>query len=140
MAISVQAGPVASSHARPTGESFQQTIAAAGLFPRDGPDPTARSWGHHGSGVTFAAQDKLAKLPLPSLESSCQRYLDALKPLQSAPEQEASAAAVHHFLRSEGRILQAQLQQYDDSHANYFEHFCESGSSHGAGKGTRSGI
>ncbi|KAF7511151.1 hypothetical protein GJ744_005382 [Endocarpon pusillum] len=94
------------------------------MFPRNGPDPSARSWGHHDSGITFAAQRKLPKLPLPSLESSCKRYLEALKPLQAAEEQKASAAAVQNFLHGEGPILQAQLKEYDNSHANYFEHFC----------------
>ena len=106
--------------------SLKEAVNAAGMFPKNGPDPSARSWGHHDAGITFAAQHKLPKLPLPSLESSCQRYLEALKPLQAAEEQEASAAAVQNFLRGEGPILQAQLKEYDNSHANYFEHFCES--------------
>lgn len=105
--------------------SLKEAVDAAGIFPRNGPDPSARSWGHHSSGVTFAAQHKLPKLPLPSLESSCKRYLEALKPLQSALEHNASAAAVQNFLHEEGPILQAQLKEYDKSHANYFEHFCE---------------
>lgn len=106
--------------------SFKKAVDAAGIFPRDGPDPSARSWGHHPSGITFAAQHKLPKQPLPSLESSCQRYLEALKPLQSAQEQEASVAAVQNFVHGDGPILQAQLQEYDSAHVNYFEHFCMS--------------
>ena len=97
---------------------------AAALFPRDGPDLTARSWGHHSSGTTFSAQSKLPKQPLPSLESSCQKYLEALRVLQSEHEQKASAKAVEDFLVSEGRTLQAQLQEYDKTHDNWFEHFC----------------
>lgn len=105
--------------------AFRAAVDAAGIFPKNGPDPSARSWGHHESGVTFAAQQKLPKQPLPSLESSCKRYLDALKPLQSSQEQEASSAAVQSFLHGEGPILQAQLKEYDDSHPNWFEHYCE---------------
>lgn len=122
----VGAGAEISTQASQAGSSFKKAVDAAGIFPKNGPDPSARSWGHHHSGTTFAAQHKLPKLPLPSLESSCQRYLKALKPLQSAQEHEASAAAVHTFIRGEGPILQAQLKEYDSSHENYFEHFCES--------------
>jgi carnitine O-acetyltransferase len=126
MATSVEAGAAASTQASKAASSFREAIDAAGIFPRNGPDPSARSWGHQGSGITFAAQHKLPKLPLPSLESSCKRYLKALKPLQSAQEQEASAAAVQKFLLGEGPILQAQLEEYDNSQENYFEHFGES--------------
>lgn len=105
--------------------SFKKSVEAAGIFPRNGPDPTARSWGHSNSGVTFAGQHRLAKLPLPSLESSCERYLEALEPLQPTEKQNDSAAAVKNFIDGEGPILQAQLQEYDSTHANYMEHFCE---------------
>lgn len=124
MASSVECEVVASIQASKVGSSFRKAVDAACIFPRNGPDPSARSWGHHASGITFAAQHKLPKLPLPSLESSCTRYLEALKPLQSIEEQEASAAAVRNFVCEEGPILQAQLREYDASHANYFEHFC----------------
>lgn len=122
MTNSLEAEAAASEDAR----SFTKAVHAAGIFPRNGPDLTARSWGHHKSGITFAAQHKLPKLPLPSLESSCKKYLEALKPLQSAPEHEASIEAVENFLHKEGPILQAQLKEYDKIHANYFEHFCMS--------------
>lgn len=125
MATSVERETAASIQTSKVGSFFREAVDAAGIFPRNGPDPSARSWGHHDSGITFAAQHKLPKLPLPSLESSCKRYLEALKPLQSIQEQEASAAAVRNFVCEEGPILQAQLREYDASHANYFEHFCE---------------
>lgn len=125
MATSVETEAAVSTQASKVGRSFGEAVDVAGIFPRNGPDPSARSWGHHPSGITFAAQHKLPKLPLPSLESSCKRYLEALKPLQSTEEQKASAAAVRNFVSEEGPILQAQLREYDASHANYFEHFCE---------------
>lgn len=125
MATSIEAGAAAPTPASNTSSSLKESIITAGIFPRNGPDPSARSWGHHSSGVTFSAQHKLPKQPLPSLESSCERYLRALKPLQSAQEHETSAATVQNFLHGEGPILQAQLKEYDDSHDNYFEHFCE---------------
>lgn len=31
-------------------------------------------------GVTFAGQDQLKKLPIPTLEETCQRYLESVKP------------------------------------------------------------
>ncbi len=125
MLAETQAAATSSQPSKPD-SSFRKAIEASGIFPRNGPDPTARPWGHHSSGVTFAAQHKLPKQPLPSIELSCKRYLKALKPLQSAEEHEASAAAVQNFLDGEGPVLQAQLKEYDDTHANYFEHFCES--------------
>ena len=126
MASLVEAGVAASTQTSKSSSSLKGSVVAAGIFPKNGPDPSARSWGHHGSGITFAAQHKLPKLPLPSLKSSCQRYLEALRPLQSAQEQEASTAAVQNFLHGEGPILQAQLEEYNNAHDNYFEHFCES--------------
>ena len=124
--VMVEAGPQISAQASPVDNSFQRAVGAAGIFPKNGPDPSARSWAHHQSGVTFAAQHKLPKLPLPSLESSCQRYLRALRPLQSTQEHTASVAAVHTFLHGEGPILQAQLEEYNSTQENYFEHFGES--------------
>lgn len=126
MIITVGPKAEASTQTSQTSSSVKKAVDAAAMFPKNGPDPSARSWGHHHSGVTFAAQDKLPKLPLPSLESSCQRYLKALKPLQSAQEHEASEAAVHTFIQGEGSILQSRLKEYNDSQENYFEHFCES--------------
>src|SRR5690349_9917905 len=37
-------------------------------------------------GITYAAQDMLPRLPIPDLESSIKKYLDALEPLQSPRE------------------------------------------------------
>lgn len=125
MATPVEPEVAFSTQASKVSSSFREAVDAAGIFPRNGPDPSARSWGHPASGITFAAQHKLPKQPLPSLESSCKRYLEALKPLQSSEEQKASAVAVRNFVCKEGPILQAQLREYDASHANYFEHFCE---------------
>lgn len=125
MVTSAEAGAAAIKEASNADRSFRAAIFASGIFPRNGPDPSARSWSHQSSGVTFAAQHKLPKLPLPSLESLCKRYLDALKSLQLAQEQEVSAEAVKTFIEGERPILQAQLKEYDDNHENYFEHFCE---------------
>ncbi|KAI9791592.1 MAG: hypothetical protein M1816_003678 [Peltula sp. TS41687] len=124
MSTSDEATIAASGPVPDARSSFKKAVGGAGIFPRNGPDPTARSWGHSSSGVTFAGQHKLPKLPLPSLESSRERYLEALRPLQSTEKHNDTEAAVKNFIDGEGPILQAQLQEYDNTHTNYMEHFC----------------
>ncbi|KAG8526576.1 uncharacterized protein KY384_008777 [Bacidia gigantensis] len=104
--------------------SFKPTLKASGTFPRNGPDPSARPWSHDESGITFSAQRRLPKQPLPSLESSCERYLEAVKPLQLTEEHKTTVDTVKDFLSGEGSTLQAQLGTYNENHVNYFEHFC----------------
>ncbi|KAF2772308.1 acyltransferase ChoActase/COT/CPT [Teratosphaeria nubilosa] len=74
-------------------------------------------------GVTFAAQDKLPKLPIPDLEATCKRYLTALDPLQTAHEHADSERAVAEFLRAEGPELQAKLKEYATGKSSYIEQF-----------------
>lgn len=76
-------------------------------------------------GITFAAQDKLPKLPLPDLESSLTKYLTALAPLQSPKDHRESDYAIKEFLRADGPKLQEKLQQYAQGKANYIEQFCK---------------
>jgi carnitine O-acetyltransferase len=75
-------------------------------------------------GITFAAQDKLPRLPIPELEDTCKRYLEALLPLQSPAEHRETEVAVQEFLESDGPILQERLKQYAKGKANYIEQFC----------------
>lgn len=133
MASSTTTGPVSSGPAPQTDDPLAAAVTASALFPRNGPDASVRSWGHqtiaaasswNGTESTFSAQQELPKQPLPSLQSSCERYLTALQPVQSAEERLQSEAAVKEFLNGDGPILQAQLKRYDDSHANWFEHYC----------------
>lgn len=77
-------------------------------------------------GVTFAAQDKLPKLPIPDLEATCKRYLAAIDPLQTAREHADSERAVREFLRTDGPILQEKLKQYASDKSSYIEQFCRS--------------
>ena len=77
------------------------------------------------AGITFAAQDKLPKLPIPELASSCTKYLAALKPLQSPREQSETRRAVDEFLRHEGPELQEKLKKYAEGRTSYIEQFCE---------------
>jgi carnitine O-acetyltransferase len=76
-------------------------------------------------GITFAAQDDLPKLPIPDLESSCQKYLAALKPLQGPREHAETRLAVQAFLKSDGPDLQEKLQKYAAGKSSYIEQFCK---------------
>lgn len=76
-------------------------------------------------GITFAGQEKLPKLPIPELQSTCKKYLDALKPLQNGHEQEDTEGAVQEFLQHEGPELQARLKKYATGKTSYIEQFCK---------------
>lgn len=76
-------------------------------------------------GLTFANQDSLPKLPVPELEDTCRRHLDALVALQTAREHEDTKAAVDEFLKTEGPILQERLKNYASSKTSFIEQFCE---------------
>lgn len=75
-------------------------------------------------GITFAAQDRLPKLPIPDLEATCKRYLASLDPLQNAREHADSERAVREFLETEGPDLQAKLKSYSEGKSSYIEQFC----------------
>ena len=79
----------------------------------------------HKPGITFAGQDKLPKLPIPELESTCRKYLDALKPLQNIHDHEETESAVQEFLQNEGPELQARLKKYATGKTSYLEQFCK---------------
>jgi len=74
-------------------------------------------------GITFAAQDRLPKLPIPDLESSLDRYLKALEPLQSTREHEDTKTATKEFLDGEGKDLQDKLKKYATGKSSYIEQF-----------------
>ncbi|KAL8975135.1 MAG: hypothetical protein Q9197_000649 [Variospora fuerteventurae] len=74
-------------------------------------------------GITYAAEDKLPKLPIPELEDTCRKYQAVLTPLQNRREQEDTAAAVHEFLKSDGPELQARLKKYATGKTSYIEQF-----------------
>ncbi|MGY1943232.1 choline/carnitine O-acyltransferase [Nocardia asiatica] len=64
---------------------------------------------------TFAADDHLPRVPLPTLEDSCGRFLQWCRPLLTADELAATEAAVEDLLRPDGpgRTLHAALAEYD---------------------------
>ncbi|KAL1871580.1 hypothetical protein VTK73DRAFT_2009 [Phialemonium thermophilum] len=74
-------------------------------------------------GVTFAYQDKLPKLPIPELADTCQRYIAALKPLQSPREHAETKHAVEEFLKQDGPELQEKLKKYAEGRTSYIEQF-----------------
>ncbi|WP_040835816.1 choline/carnitine O-acyltransferase [Nocardia brevicatena] len=64
---------------------------------------------------TFAAEDQLPRVPLPTLEDSCARFLEWCTPLLTAEELAATETAVTDLLRPDGpgRTLHAALREYD---------------------------
>ena len=95
-------------------------------FSKDKQDPLA----HNGDtqskpGITFAAQDKLPKLPIPDLDATCKKYLKSLDPLQTAREHHDSERAVEEFIRTDGPLLQDKLRSYATGKSSYIEQFCE---------------
>ncbi|MFE7772417.1 choline/carnitine O-acyltransferase [Streptomyces sp. NPDC057445] len=66
-------------------------------------------------GTTFSREDSLPRVPLPTLEASCERFLAWCAPLLTAEERAATEAEVAAFLRpgGPGRVLHAALEEYD---------------------------
>ena len=67
------------------------------------------------SPLTFGNEDRLPRVPLPTLEESCDRFLQWCGPLLTADERAATETAVASFLRPGGpaRQLHAALERYD---------------------------
>jgi carnitine O-acetyltransferase len=99
------------------------------------PDEKARSNSNHRRsspksaspkpGSTFAFQDQLPQLPIPDLESTVQKYLDSLRPLQTPKEHSDSRIAAREFLKYQGPDLQEKLKKYASGRSNYIEQFCK---------------
>ncbi|WP_280460518.1 choline/carnitine O-acyltransferase [Nocardia carnea] len=66
---------------------------------------------------TFAAEDQLPRVPLPTLEDSCARFVQWCTPLLTAAELAATEDAVADLLRpgGAGRTLHAALREYDET-------------------------
>lgn len=64
---------------------------------------------------TFAAEDTLPRVPLPTLEDSCARFLEWCSPLLTPEELATTEAAVADLLRpgGAGRTLHAAVAEYD---------------------------
>ncbi|WP_189129350.1 choline/carnitine O-acyltransferase [Wenjunlia tyrosinilytica] len=65
--------------------------------------------------TTFSQEEGLPRVPLPTLEASCERFLAWCAPLLTAEELAATEAEVAAFLRPDGpgRVLHAALEEYD---------------------------
>lgn len=64
---------------------------------------------------TFSREASLPRVPLPSLEASCERFLSWCAPLLDPDERAATEAEVTAFRRpgGPGRVLHAALEEYD---------------------------
>ncbi|RLN96368.1 hypothetical protein BBJ28_00021967, partial [Nothophytophthora sp. Chile5] len=62
--------------------------------------------------VTYRHQAELPRLPIPTLEETCQRFLDSVCALQTPEEQQQTQRSVESFLASDGPRLQQQLLAY----------------------------
>jgi carnitine O-acetyltransferase len=124
--IVAMAGSEANGEANGTVRSEQSARESTQAFPSEARSPLASHTNPNSKpGITFAHQDNLPKLPIPELESSCKKYLAALKPLQSPKEHHDTQIAVHEFLKAEGPALQEKLHKYANGKANYIEQFCK---------------
>ncbi|WP_394618831.1 choline/carnitine O-acyltransferase [Lentzea sp. JNUCC 0626] len=66
-------------------------------------------------GKTFSYEDQLPRVPLPTLEETCARFLEWCAPLLTAAELATTEAAVEQFLApdSTARSLHAALEEFD---------------------------
>ncbi|GAO14634.1 uncharacterized protein UV8b_05299 [Ustilaginoidea virens] len=101
--------------------SPRSPLNSSGTYTRM-PSDNGGKVNQHG-GITFAAQDKLPKLPIPDLASTSKKYLEALKPLQTPREQAETEHAVRNFLATDGPDLQRKLSKYAQGKTSYIEQF-----------------
>ena len=122
LAVAVPGHP---QHASDSARSAERAKQTSDSYSKDQRDPLASNQPMYQQGITFSAQDKLPKLPIPELESSTTKYLAALKPLQTPREHAETQQAVEEFLKSEGPELQARLKKYANGKTSYIEQFCK---------------
>ncbi|CAD6443326.1 3e92f383-f41e-4bed-acd9-a9d8ac65ae18 [Sclerotinia trifoliorum] len=92
-------------------------------YSKDQRSPVSSNPPKHEQGITFAAQDKLPKLPIPELDSTLTKYLAALKPLQSPREHAETKQAVEEFSKNDGPELHERLKKYASGKTSYIEQF-----------------
>ncbi|ODV90866.1 hypothetical protein CANCADRAFT_25219 [Tortispora caseinolytica NRRL Y-17796] len=73
--------------------------------------------------TTFSKQHLLSKLPIPDLEETCRKYLDAVRPLQTYAEHQRTKAVTAEFLANEGPRLNEMLKEYSKDRSSYIEQF-----------------
>ncbi|KAK4122738.1 hypothetical protein N657DRAFT_574763 [Parathielavia appendiculata] len=119
----IQLSPAATPRSVPEFPEVPKSTISPTLKARQHAMSTAYDDDQPKGGVTYAHQEKLPKLPIPDLELTCQRYLTALKPLQSPREHAETRHAVHEFLRNEGPELNEKLKKYAEARTSYIEQF-----------------
>ncbi|MGE3287099.1 MAG: choline/carnitine O-acyltransferase [Pseudonocardia sp.] len=74
---------------------------------------------------TFGNEDALPRVPLPTLEDSCARFLDWCAPLLTVDELAATGTAVAEFLKPDGpaRVLHRALEEYDTTAHSWLDAF-----------------
>ena len=92
-------------------------------YPKSAQEPLQSSGKANKPGITYAAQDKLPKLPIPDLEATMTRYLEALIPLQTSRENDETKAAAKDFVDGPGKDLQEKLKKYATGKSSYIEQF-----------------
>lgn len=110
----------------PFNDADRSAAAQSRVYSPAEREPLASQKPDYKPGITYASQDQLQKLPIPELESTCEKYKDVLKPLQSSREQADTAAAVADFLKHDGPELQSRLKKYATGKTSYIEQFCTS--------------
>ncbi|MGK5531007.1 choline/carnitine O-acyltransferase [Streptomyces sp. URMC 129] len=105
---------------RPRGTNGNEVfdLAAAERSTRSLTPPTTRlklNSSQEPSARTFGNEDSLPRVPLPTLEESCERFIEWCSPLLTPDELAETESAVASFLRpdSPARTLQAALERYD---------------------------
>ncbi|KAF2840417.1 carnitine acetyl transferas-like protein [Patellaria atrata CBS 101060] len=104
--------------------SSENAKAETQSFPQESKQPLEASKNPASKpGITYAAQEKLPKLPIPELESTLKKYVDALEPLQTQKEHLDTVSAVQDFIKGDGVELHEKLKKYASGRSNYIEQF-----------------
>ena len=66
-------------------------------------------------------QPSLPRLPIPKLEDTCRRYLNAQKPLLNSEQFKTTQAIVDEFVKGDGLKLHSELVRFDaaNKHTSY---------------------
>jgi len=118
--------PSATSNVGDNGRSLESAKKANEKYSSKEQNPLLDEKPKAKPGITFAAQEKLPKLPIPELRDTLNKYLTAVKPLQTTREHAETEQAVEEFLQGEGPELQERLKKYANGKTSYIEQFCES--------------
>ncbi|KAJ2849266.1 Carnitine O-acetyltransferase mitochondrial, partial [Coemansia brasiliensis] len=63
----------------------------------------------------------LPKLPVPELQDTAARFVEAARPLFSAEEFEACLVKLNDFIETQGPTLQMRLKERAEQHGNWLE-------------------